>query len=505
VHEVEKKNWIVILGLSGLCLGIRLAFFLASNNFAYDAVIRTEIAGAWAKNPFFILPPQLNLPPQYSPLPIYLYGLGLKLIDNPQIVPRLISLFWGTMTLVPFYFLMTIIFGRRKANISSLFFCVYTLLIESAVVASSESIFCFFLLMAIWRLYVYKSSGKKSDLLSAVIFMNLSGMSRYNGWLYIPLLTLLVPENLRKISKQEIWGMICFGLGSLIFPLIWMFASWRVYGDFLYPIHFIFADHLRVIARTGLSWSSWQNKLYLFFFWPGVLFLSLTPPVAVLVVMGVTEAGKERWGVHPLILAIVPTAVIFFRVLVSETFFPMARFVTDGGIFLLGYAALGYERVVNFYQIGKGRWPPVVIGGATILSLFTLAAVGLSDIPRISSKIQSVSPLVRLEPTQEQISSFLKKHMTEKDRVVLDSYRDWSEIEIIFYSGYSRANFFARWHRQSQLIDWIRKMRPRFLVTGPGGRAWKLIQNRDILAQLRFKSILLKKAGKQNVYLLEPK
>ena len=493
--QVRHHIW----GLLALFFLIRLSAFLWSKNFAYDAVIRTEIAQAWAKSFFFIPPPQLNLPPQYCPLPIYLYGLGLKLVDNPHIVPRLISLFFATLTLVPFYFLVEILYDSRKAVIASLFLCAYTLSIENAVVASSESIFCFFLLMAIWRLYTYKSNRRQLDLLLAVIFMNLTAMSRYNGWLYIPLLMVMVPDN----WQEDISGMLYFGMGSVLFPLVWMVACWRVYGDFLYPIHFILADHMMVIAQSGSVWLSWPNKLYLLLFWPGVLFLSLTPPVAYLAVMGIAHAGRVRWGMHPLILAVVPSAFILFRMLISETFFPMTRFVTDSGIFLLVYAAWGYERIENRWRVKQKRGLRIVVGGFVSLSIVALAVVGLVDIPSISSKIRSVSPLVRLDPTQERISSYLKQHMTNHDKVVLDSYRSWSQVEIIFYSGHRRSRFLTRWRRQSQLTGWIRKNRPRFLVTGPGGRGWDVVENERLWAQTGFKPVLIYKAGRQNIYRFE--
>jgi hypothetical protein len=94
--------------------------------------------------------------------------------------------------------------------------------------------------------------------------------------------------------------------------------------------------------------------------------------------------------------------------------------------------------------------------------------------------------------------------MTGKDMVVLDSYRGWSEVEIMFYSGYPRSHFLTRRHRQSRLIYRIGKMRPRYLITGPGGRAWDLVQNEDILSRLGAEPILLQRAGKQNIYSLAP-
>jgi 4-amino-4-deoxy-L-arabinose transferase-like glycosyltransferase len=494
---------IALVGLLALCFLIRLAAFLGSKNFAYDAVSRTAIAEEWSKDPFFIPSRQQNFSPQYSPLPIYLYGLGLKLVYNPQIVPRLISLFWGTLSLIPFYFLMEILYNSRRAQIASLFFCIYTLSVKSAVVVSSESVFCFFLLMAVWQLYAYKSHSKKLSLLLGIVFVNLTAMSRYNGWLYIPLLSLLLPENLGKISRREIGEVIVLIVGSLIFPLIWMISCWRVYGDFLYPIHFILMDHLRVIARVGPAWFSRTNQLYLLFFWPGVLIFSLTPPVALLAVMGIKKANKIRWGWHPFILAIVPLAFILFRVLISGTFFPMARFFTDSNIFLLGYAALGYEGIENFCQKKNKHCYPIFLGGLIIFSFLALVVVGLAEVPRISAKVSSVSPLVRLEFTQEQIVSYLEKHLTEKDKVVLDRYRDWSELEIVFYSGHPRSHFFTRWHRMSRLLNWIREMKPRYLITGPSGRAWNLVKDEKILARIGFKLMLVEEAEKQNVYRLD--
>jgi len=494
---------ITLVGLLVLCFLVRFAAFLGSKNFAYDAVSRTAMAEEWSKDPFFIFSRQQNASPQYSPLPIYLYGLGLKLVYNPQIVPRLISLFWGTLSLIPFYFLMEILYDSRNAQIASLFFCIYTLSIKSAVVASSESVFCFFLLMAIWQLYAYKSQPKKISLLLVIVFVNLAAMSRYNGWLYLPLLSLLFPENLGKISRSEIGGIVVLIGGFLIFPLIWMISCWRVYGDFLYPIHFILMDHLRVIAQVGPAWFSLSNRLYLLFFWPGVLILSLTPPVALLAVRGMKKANKIRWGWHPLILAIVPLVFILFRILVSGTFFPMARFFTDSNIFLLGYAALGYEGVVDCYQERKTHWPPMFWGGGIILSFLALVIIGLVEIPVVSAKVRSVSPLVQLESTQERIATYLKKHLTEEDKVVLDRYQDWSEVEIIFYSGHPRSHFLTRWYRVSGLLSWIKEMKPRYLITGPGGRAWSLVQDGKILARIGFNLVLIEKAEKQNVYRLD--
>ncbi len=97
----------------------------------------------------------------------------------------------------------------------------------------------------------------------------------------------------------------------------------------------------------------------------------------------------------------------------------------------------------------------MIVAGGVVLSVLALVAAGLSDIPKISSKVRSVSPLSRLDPTQERISSYLKKHMSGDEMVVLDSYRGWSEIEIMFYSGYPRSHFLTRWPRHPRLSHLI--------------------------------------------------
>jgi len=405
-----------------LWLSLRVAAFLLSRNYSYDAVTRTWLAQEWLRQPKFVYYASGSLTPRYGPLPIYLMGLALKFLPDADLAPRLVSLIFGCLALIPLYQLTRRLFGSQAAGLSLLFGAGYSLHIRAAGIASSEAVFCFFLLWACSSALKYRQEGCWSAFFLSALAANLAAMCRYNGWLYIPLLVLLI------LPRGMLLAAIFLLLESL-FPLVWMFENWRRFGQALYPIQAILAEH-RALSPGGVG-----VRLYNAIFWPAVLGLSLSPGVAWLFCCGVWRLKRwqrEAWWL--LAAAAFPLSIYFFRSVILGDFFPLARFVTDTGLLLIPFAAY----YAAHYAPGLAR----ILAVSVVFWLFCL--IFLSRTPAlgvVATKLDAVSPISRLEPGQEKIVAYLRRHPPRRGKVLIDHNTRWNELEIIFYSGLPKEAF----------------------------------------------------------------
>jgi 4-amino-4-deoxy-L-arabinose transferase-like glycosyltransferase len=452
----------LLAGLFLLWLLVRGGSFYLSQNYSYDAVSRTRLAQYWHKNPHLIPYGQEHHPTQYSPLPIYLMGLSLYLWNQPQFSPRLVSLIFGCLTLLPFYHLVRLAFGRRNALYASLFLALFSLHIKSSAIASSETIFCFFLLCGVYYIYKFKRQQRKSHFLLAALFMNLAAMSRYTGLLYILLLGLLIVD--RNRLRYSLKMGILFWVFCLILPGLWLWFQHNALGA-LYPFEFILGEHARIVKHfRGPS-----RRLYYLLFWPGVVGLSLTPGVAGLSLVGMREELRRREHLGFLLLAVAPYLFFMYRSVIIGDLFLMPRFVIDSSIFLLPFAVIGIDKLQTSLP---RRWQPHlprIVIGSIVLWLVLVVILSHNRWPILRDKMRAVSPLSQLEPGQQRIVSFLQREQPG-GQIIIDHNPTWSELEIMFYSSLPWERFNTNIRRPQTLIDYINLFSPQYLILLPRGR-----------------------------------
>ncbi|MFQ5645664.1 MAG: glycosyltransferase family 39 protein [bacterium] len=443
----ERRETGLLLKLSAACLLVRSLCFLLSQNIGWDAVTRSLTALEWAKHPFIV--PPTGYPAQYGPLPIYLFGLGLKLYPDVYLVPRLINLLIGSACVIPFYLWVKTAFSSETAVTASYLFVFYTLQAKSCVLAASEPLFIFCWLFSLYFFYRYQTAGEKEgDLLPAGFWLSLAGMCRYNGWLYIGIFGLILLKSAATGNKLRTVSL--FGTTALLFPLLWMGACLYSYGNPLYPLKFIRSDHLKIIRQLGGI--GLFRRIYYLFFFPAVLGLSLSPPAFLESCKGIVSTIKQRRHREKLLIGGSMTAYLTWSAVVGGNFLLFSRFAMEAGVVLIPLALV---RETKAYLV------------TTAAVSFVLLILGGHFLPGAAGrKLSSVSPIAELTPSQKKVVRFIREKTSPGDRILLPHTLLWEEVEIRFYARH--PNFVDSWNERQP---------PRYLIirkgTGPVTRKEK--------------------------------
>lgn len=487
-------------GLLLLWLILRGGSFGLSQNYSFDAVTRTTIAKTWLNEPSIIPLGRGGYPTQYAPLPIYLMGLSLVIWNQPLFAPRLLCLIFGCLTLLPFYYLVKLEFDRRNALYAGLFLACFSLHIKSSVVASSEAIFCFFLLCGVYYVYKFKHEKLTKWLILAALFMNLAAMSRYTGLFYIPLLSLLLIDTTRL--KSSLRRAALFILLCLILPGLWLWLHHKAFGQALYPFKYILAEHAGVISRfrdTG-------GRLYYLIFWPTVVILSLTPVVAGLSLLGMWDRLRQKKHLGFLLLVLGPYILFMYRAVIVGNFFLMPRFVIDSSIFILPFAVIGMDKLQTRLPPPWQKRLPKIITGSAIAWLALVVILSHGKATTLTEKMRAVSPLSQLEPVQERIVSYLAQRKPG-GKIIIDHNPTWGELEIMFYSGLPHERFITDITLSQIFSDNLKESQISYLILLPRGRLSQNLPHKQLKAFIRKYGIearqLFKESG-YRLYMLSP-
>jgi hypothetical protein len=469
-HWINKES-VQILGLFLLVLTVRVIAFLFSKNHAYDSVDRIILAQKWLERPFLMT--DASLTQQHTVMPIYLIGIAMGIWNDPLITPRLVNLVIGSLTTIPFFLLVKSIFDRRTAIYSTLFFSFFTLHVRSSVIASSEAPFIFFLLFCLFFFFKFKGSEKTSDLVYSAILLNFACMTRYNGWIYIPLLCLLLPRSVRDLKNtfllrsKTTYQLLIFGGISAVFPISWMIGNTVTFGDPLYPIHITENYTMWWIKHHALSLNSLMEilgfRLYYLTFWPAVVFLSVTPIIASFLFFGLGHRiyKREQLGI---ILLIGGITLWFAYKILTKTFVLMPRFTIDSSIIALPFAVVGIDQFL--FQFGRKWRRPLtgLIALSVVASLFFIVWTSEKNVTILGANLSQVSPISTLTPIQKDIISFIDRNTDPDDKVVLDHDTQWAEKEIMFYSDLDIERFIT-----GAFLRTLKKERPKYVIGNANG------------------------------------
>jgi len=327
--------------LSLLVLAVRLVVFPVNEHLYGDAVPRTEMAEAWARTPHLITSFGDGAA-QYGPLHLYLVGAALSVFDRND-ASRLISLLFGALTVVPIFALTRHYFGSRSATWACLAFAVWGLHVQASTTGGSEAVALFLM----WVAFAWFTRGLYRPhwipFAIAALAMNLAAATRYDAWLYIPLLAAVPLWQWTDKGRAVRFGAL-FALLCLPYPTFWMAGNAAAHGHPLYPLTYIDGYHRAWAAEMSHGWLEWWLRAQGLGFWPAMALVTLSPGVAWLGALGMTAAWRTRPATQWLIVAaIAPAAYYTFRAAVLLDFVPLARFTTVQVSLLLPFVVTGWS------------------------------------------------------------------------------------------------------------------------------------------------------------------
>ncbi|HEX4621135.1 MAG TPA: glycosyltransferase family 39 protein, partial [Myxococcaceae bacterium] len=434
--QVEPNPWVTMGVLALVALVPRvLAFLVNENTNNGDAIIRTELAERWARDPHWISSFHDGAF-QFGPLHLYAVGLFLKVWPSREHAGRLFSLLIGVPTVLPLYQLTRRLFGWRSAVVACLGLAVWGMHVQFSTTSSSEGLALFLTLSSLALFARALGEGRFPPLAAAALVLNLACATRYDAWLLIPVMCglLLVrdEDRIASVTRAVLFGVLC-----MPFPLVWMQGNELATGHALYPMTYI-DDFHRAWVGDGLGrYGQVGYRLHNLLFWPGAALFTLTPLVAIFGAVGMRRAWKEapahRWLIW---VAVIPTAYFAFRGAVLANFAPLGRFTAGQVALLLPFVHRGFEwmcrkRTPVFRRGLAAVAAMFAIGFPLWLGLFTLHADG-----PVQSSLRPVSPTSTNPVELMRVAHFLRDEVaTRGGAAIFDSDGQYRDLQLAFFGG----------------------------------------------------------------------
>jgi 4-amino-4-deoxy-L-arabinose transferase-like glycosyltransferase len=450
-----------------LVLAVRLVVFPVNEHMHGDAVPRTEMAEAWARAPH-VITSFGDGAAQYGPLHLYLIGAALSVFDRND-ASRLVSLLFGVLTVVPIFALTRHYFGSRSAIWACLAFAVWGLHLQASTTGGSEAVALFLMWVAFawFARALYRPHWIRFAI--AALAMNLAAATRYDAWMYIPLLA-AVPLWQWTDKRRAVRFGALFALLSLPYPIFWMAGNAAAHGHPLYPLTYIDGYHQAWVAQMPHGWHEWWLRAQGLGFWPAMALVTLSPGVAWLGALGMGMAWHTRPATRWLMVAaIVPAVYYTFRAAVLLDFLPLARFTTVQVSLLLPFIVSGWSWfLARRGAVAARRFAFVSITLAVLVPL----ALGLFTYHRDSvtaTVLKPVSPVSTNPRAVMDAAEFVRREVvTPGHTLALDEDRTYQDLPLGFFARVS-AERTARL-RWPDFRARVEALAPEFVVLFDRGR-----------------------------------
>ena len=460
----------------------RLILLPLNENLYGDAVSRTELAARWAAHPHWISS-FADGALQFGPLQLYLMGFLLQIWPAREHAGRVLSLFFGVLSVVPLFWLTRRLMGQRAAIWACLAFSAWGMHMQFSTSAASEALAIFLLLTTLAFFAKGTAEGRFAPLVCSALALNLACATRYDAWLLIPLLSVvLLFQDKDKVAA--ITRAVFFALFSLPFPLLWMYGNELApptpgfpTASALAPIHYINDFHQRWVSDELARWGQLGYRLQNLFFWPGTALATLSPLVALFGMLGMAIAFRRRKEARWLLwVAWVPAAYFTLRSALLLNFQPLGRLTAAQLVLVLPYVHYGFVELTR----NAGLWMRRMVAGLAIalavaepiaLGVFTFRSEG-----DLENTLRPISPTSTNPASIMQVSRFIKEEILPRNgAIILDSDPGYSDLQIAFFGGLPEERM-ARYRWEDCIGDGacfrdrLRTANPDYLVRIEGGK-----------------------------------
>jgi 4-amino-4-deoxy-L-arabinose transferase-like glycosyltransferase len=424
---------------------VRVFTFIISANFGADSISRSLISLNWSFDPFFIWHPNSETS-VWLPLQFYINGLSLMIWDNVQMAPRLVSLIVSLISIPVFWGVARRLFDQEKAYFATACFSLYSLHIKSGNIAGSESLFIITFLAVIYAYHSYllKRTTLSMSLLS--IAMLLAVMIRFEAWLLPMFITIALmirgwkwEADNRRILIHAVFASIL----PAIFIILWMYGSYRDFGDILYSVHAASAEHIDLSRQSISALGATKALAYKAAFWPGVLILSLSPLIMIGGLWGLILSLIRRIGIEWTILFVIQVMILLYQSLIAGSLAPLARYTILPGTILCLYAGWGwFDLAARIRPFGRKNLKiHIALVSMLIWTLALCPNYRDSENPYLR-KISSVSPVTQYPAFIKPVIDWLKTNLRPDQSIIFNSPA-FASNAIIMYSGITPEQFVA--------------------------------------------------------------
>ena len=397
-HKIQISEIALILLVFCFAFGLRLWLLVNTNDFhgiSNGNIIRAQLLlnNDLAKDELF--------EPVHPPLHILLLMVGIKAFNDPVLGGRLISLFFGSLFLLPFYYCIKFLFDQRTAVFSMLAAAVYSEHVVYSVIATSEVCFHFFLFLSLFLLLSFFRRQSIKYLFISALCLGLASLCRYEGLLFVPLFAFALKGQLRRC---------CMFMGTaLILPAIWMYVNFINSGD---ALRFINTNNLTVplqfswIRSQGIEMGFMEKIL----FWPMSLVDTLGAFMYVSGIAGILYCLFKRKNILMGMIFSFLFFVFMFKT-VQESLYLQPRYGITLGLLLIPYSIFCISQALENLKKYK-----IIIPSSLILLLIA------SMIPPLGQRVLGAPLYAPL--FAKKLAAYMHENIKESDNIFFDHCGD---------------------------------------------------------------------------------
>ena len=228
VKDLNEKQilWILL----GITFGLRLYAVLMAEGISYDGAAYGFIARNFLRHDFA---GGLSSPLHpFYPFLIYLVSPGPH---HVEMAGRLISLFFGTVTLIPVFYLVKEFVGQKEAVLSGLFYSFHPYLVTYSGMLLSEATYWGLLTLSV---YFFWRGLNRKEVLGCMLSgacLGLSYLTRPEGigYLIVFLVWIIIGGETRKGWFKKCFMTASLMIGFFIFAFPYMFTIRQETGQWL--------------------------------------------------------------------------------------------------------------------------------------------------------------------------------------------------------------------------------------------------------------------------------
>lgn len=201
----------ILLLLIGITFGLRLYAVLMAKGIAYDSASYGFMARDFLKGDFI-----KGLSPAFHPFYSFLISLVSFDSTNVEIAGRLISLFFGTLTVIPVFYLVKEVVGQKGAIFSGLFYSFHPYLVSYSGMLLSEATYWGMLTFSVYCFWTGLKRKKIIRVMISGFLLALAYLTRPEGigYFIVFLIWIVFYDGLKKG-----WFKKLALIGALILPL----------------------------------------------------------------------------------------------------------------------------------------------------------------------------------------------------------------------------------------------------------------------------------------------
>lgn len=346
----KDNDLLIVVGLLTVALALRVYAFFNTPVINPDGVLYINQAKAILRNDW-----ELAKTCGYDFISIYhlLIPFGYKVLGDWILAAQSVSLFFGTITIIPLYFVLKHFFRTVTAFTMSLAFATNPFFVSYSVELVKDPIFWFFALLGIW---FFITALKREKMIYMLLLSNLSfliaGLARFEILIYfIGSVTYILFFEDKKMKKILLFTLPVLIIGSLMFLFdAFIFREklyfWTFY--FLPRVHRFFHG----ISETLLKPPLWDKSLIalklILYKMTKVLSLPLLPLflIGFLLVKKEVEREKRFWYFIMLsLLSIVALYLFYMKIGILSPRYTV--FIILPAYIFVGF---GIEKILCFFK-----------------------------------------------------------------------------------------------------------------------------------------------------------